>query len=493
MSFLSNILNELTILLTFQNFWQVDELVARGCGGLEEAKERYRILLSRREKLRDEARGFQGELPRGMDEALVDIGTKIESIQRHIARLQILGKGKGGEASEDVKDQMRAKLLEDAQIVFTTLNSSGQEFFARMSVGFETVIIDEACQAVEASTLIPLLLNVKHCILVGDPKQLPATVISTSDTSAQYQRSLFERLMSEGHEVHVLDTQYRMHPAIREFPSEYFYSGVLKDGPNVSLATHSLAHAHTHVAPSQPISGAPEIFAGNMRGLEAEESVSGGGESKSWPLHLRPGIANGSIPEREKAYQTHAWFGPLRFFDLQQSRESRGGAAGGMSLRNKGEALLVGALCRELFRKYSRNGELRGKVCVLTPYRQQRAEIIQVLQGEFGRDALRSVGGDGRRSPPLGGGGRRTPPLGGGGSGGGEGGLGERRSPTFGVRGEGRGEGTGLIDVMTVDACQGQEHDIVILSCVRANVRGAVGFVNDVRRMNVALTRAKVK
>jgi len=68
--------------------------------------------------------------------------------------------------------QLRAKLLEEAQIVFTTLNSSGQEFFARMAFGFHTVIIDEACQAVEASTLIPLLLDVRRCILVGEGRVL---------------------------------------------------------------------------------------------------------------------------------------------------------------------------------------------------------------------------------------------------------------------------------------------------------------------------------
>src|SRR5699024_644053 len=51
------------------------------------------------------------------------------------------------------------------------------------------------------------------------------------------------------------------------------------------------------------------------------------------------------------------------------------------------------------------------------------------------------------------------------------------------------------IDVNTVDAFQGQERDIVILSCVRAfdttNDNNSVGFVRSQQRMNVALTRAK--
>lgn len=55
------------------------------------------------------------------------------------------------------------------------------------------------------------------------------------------------------------------------------------------------------------------------------------------------------------------------------------------------------------------------------------------------------------------------------------------------------GELPNYIDVNTVDAFQGQERDIVILSCVRAwdGSRGSVGFVESQQRMNVALTRAK--
>ena len=50
--------------------------------------------------------------------------------------------------------------------------------FAKLGRTFETVIIDEAAQAVELSTLIPLKYGCKRCILVGDPQQLPATVKS---------------------------------------------------------------------------------------------------------------------------------------------------------------------------------------------------------------------------------------------------------------------------------------------------------------------------
>ncbi|MBP5647419.1 MAG: helicase, partial [Bacteroidaceae bacterium] len=50
-----------------------------------------------------------------------------------------------------------------------------------------------------------------------------------------------------------------------------------------------------------------------------------------------------------------------------------------------------------------------------------------------------------------------------------------------------------LISVNTVDGFQGQERDVIIISLVRANENGEIGFLRDLRRMNVAMTRARMK
>ena len=50
-----------------------------------------------------------------------------------------------------------------------------------------------------------------------------------------------------------------------------------------------------------------------------------------------------------------------------------------------------------------------------------------------------------------------------------------------------------LISVNTVDGFQGQERDVILISMVRANQEGQIGFLRDLRRMNVAITRARMK
>ena len=65
-------------------------------------------------------------------------------------------------------------------------------------------------------------------VLVGDDKQLPPTI--KSKVAKQLSDTTFSRLRASGHPVYLLDTQYRMHPCISEFPSMIFYEGKLKNG-----------------------------------------------------------------------------------------------------------------------------------------------------------------------------------------------------------------------------------------------------------------------
>lgn len=80
---------------------------------------------------------------------------------------------------------------------------------------------------------------------MGDPQQLPATVKSAKGRELELERSLFERLQRAGCPVKMLSMQYRMHPAIRKFPSDYFYGGRLEDGWGTSLACIVWPVAHS--------------------------------------------------------------------------------------------------------------------------------------------------------------------------------------------------------------------------------------------------------
>lgn len=269
--------------------------------------------------------------------------------------------------------QVQQEILNNAQVLCATLSGSGHEMFRNLDVEFETVIIDEAAQCVELSALIPLKYGCYRCVLVGDPKQLPPTVLSQSAAKFGYDQSLFVR-MQQNHPdwVHLLDMQYRMHPEISMFPSREFYEGQLADGQNM----HEL---------------------------------------------------------RQQPWHQSALLGPYRFFDVQgvQARGHKG-----QSLVNTRELDVAMQMYDRFSNEYG-DCDLTGKIGIITPYKAQLFEL---------RNRFRSRYGEGI---------------------------------------------TDIIEFNTTDAFQGRECEIIIFSCVRASSTGGIGFMTDIRRMNVGLTRAK--
>ncbi|XP_020234530.1 probable helicase MAGATAMA 3 isoform X1 [Cajanus cajan] len=270
-------------------------------------------------------------------------------------------------------DSIRTAILDEATIVFSTLSFSGSHVFSKLNRRFDVVIIDEAAQAVEPATLVPLANQCKKVFLVGDPAQLPATVISDTAKNHGYGTSLFERLMQAGYPVKMLKTQYRMHPEIRSFPSKEFYEDSLEDGDDVKLRT-----------------------------------------KRSW--------------------HDYRCFGPFCFFDIHEGKEARPSGSG--SWINAEEVDFVLFLYQKLITLYPtlKSGN---QVAIISPYSQQ----VKLFQKRF--------------------------------------------EETFGMSAE------KVVDICTVDGCQGREKDIAIFSCVRASKDKGIGFVEDIRRMNVGITRAK--
>ena len=269
--------------------------------------------------------------------------------------------------------QFQQQIIDSAHVLCATLSGSGHDMFKNLNVEFETVIIDEAAQCIELSALIPLKYGCSKCILVGDPEQLPPTVLSRAAQSYGYEQSLFVRMQrNHPNDVHLLDTQYRMHPEISSFPSQQFYHSRLIDGPNMAGA-------------------------------------------------------------RDKPWHVSSILGPYRFFDVEgvQTKEARG-----HSFINIPEMNAAMALYRRLKTDY-RSYDFKGKIGIITSYKAQLTELKSRFARQYGDEIFEEI------------------------------------------------------EFNTTDAFQGREREIIIFSCVRAKATGGIGFLGDIRRMNVGLTRAK--
>ena len=279
-------------------------------------------------------------------------------------------------AARDIEINRRKieqEILDGAHIICATLSGSGNERFQHLNIEFETVVIDEAAQSIELSGLIPLKYGCSKCILVGDPKQLPPTVLSREAARFQYEQSLFVRMqMNHPQSVHLLDTQYRMHPEISSFPSRMFYDAKLLDGEN-------------------------------MAGLRKQ------------PWHSSDALS------------------PYRFFDVRGSHQS---VPKGHSLINLAEIDVALQLFNRLIAD-CKGYDFNGKIGIITPYKSQLRELRSRFAQRYGEQILTTVAFN------------------------------------------------------TTDAFQGRETEIIIFSCVRASSSRGIGFLSDIRRMNVGITRAK--
>lgn len=122
-------------------------------------------------------------------------------------------------------------ILQNADVVCCTCVGAGDPRLAKMK--FRNVLIDESTQSAEPECLIPLVLGCKQVILVGDHQQLGPVIMNKKAAKAGLNQSLFERLVYLKVKPTMLNTQYRMHPCLSEFPSNMFYAGHLQNGVTI--------------------------------------------------------------------------------------------------------------------------------------------------------------------------------------------------------------------------------------------------------------------
>lgn len=273
-----------------------------------------------------------------------------------------------GNSEQYIIDDIVAK----AQVITATLVGSNN--YTIRNLKFQTVIIDEAGQALEPACWIPIL-KAQKVVLAGDHCQLPPTIKSNEAARQGLATTLLEKLVVLYPEaVILLEEQYRMHEHIMGFSSKVFYENRLK--ANATVARHLLFDAD-----------APIAFV-DTAGCSFDEKLEG---------------TSTTNPEEALFLFKHL-------------------------------SLLVAQL------KGHYKAENFPTIAIISPYKQQ----INLLQAAL------------EQSPDL-------------------------------------QEYLSKISVNTIDSFQGQERDIVYISMTRSNTEGIIGFLSDIRRMNVAMTRARKK
>ena len=241
---------------------------------------------------------------------------------------------------------LHKKLLRDADVVCTTC--VGAHTYLLDGLEFSAVLVDEATQATEPEVLIPIMKassslgegsDLRKIILVGDQHQLGPVVVSQEAAKNGLARSLFERLILQGHPLSCLNVQYRMHPCLAKFSAKTFYA----DGAGLLTGVTAAQRACT-----------------------LSFTVPGAGRASfPWPA-VAGGCGAGGPGARS----------PQMFYSVAGVEEDApAGAGAGMSFRNRLEAVKVSKVVCTLLAC----GVAPDSIGIVTPYEGQRACVEAVL------------------------------------------------------------------------------------------------------------------
>ncbi len=139
--------------------------------------------------------------------------------------------------ARDLEFEISRRILASAQVVLATHGGLSRKMLKGQ---FDLVVLDEASQATEPLSWVPLTMGSK-AIFAGDSLQLPPTIYSKEAAEGGLSTTLFDRLKDilPDHLQTLLRVQYRMHETIMGFSSKQFYEGKLI--AHESVAEHTAA------------------------------------------------------------------------------------------------------------------------------------------------------------------------------------------------------------------------------------------------------------
>eukprot|EP00818_Percolomonas_sp_WS_P008249 CAMPEP_0117456414 /NCGR_PEP_ID=MMETSP0759-20121206/11864_1 /TAXON_ID=63605 /ORGANISM="Percolomonas cosmopolitus, Strain WS" /LENGTH=1522 /DNA_ID=CAMNT_0005249751 /DNA_START=200 /DNA_END=4768 /DNA_ORIENTATION=- len=127
------------------------------------------------------------------------------------------------------RQKQRESQVNKVRVVGVTCAASGFEVLK--SATFPIIIQDESSQCLEPLALLPISrFKCEKLIAVGDPLQLPPTLVGASSSEDSLGKTLFVRLANVGFKPLMLRTQYRCHPMISQISNTMFYGQTLQDG-----------------------------------------------------------------------------------------------------------------------------------------------------------------------------------------------------------------------------------------------------------------------